>query len=275
MPTTIIAEIGINHNADLSIAKRLIDVAAAAGVDYVKFQKRNPDLCIPDEQKGIMRDTPWGRMSTIEYKWKMEFGYEDFQHIDAHCKSRGIKWFASAWDIESLSFLKRFCPDYVKVASALMENFEFLNCCKNFGTPVILSTGMCDYGIIENAIRCVGKQDIACLMHCTSTYPTKTEELNLNCITDYRTRYGFTKIGFSNHHPGLVFMPVAVALGAEMIEFHLTLDRSMWGTDQAASIEPEGAVKLVKWIRGIEAAMGDGQKRIFDSEIPIMKKLRK
>jgi sialic acid synthase SpsE len=275
MPTTIIAEIGINHNADLSISKRMIDVAAAAGCDYVKFQKRNPDKCVPEDQKGIMRDTPWGRISYLDYRWKMEFGYEDFLHIDAHCKSRGIKWFASAWDIESLAFLKKFDPDYVKVASALMENFEFLNCCKNFGTPVILSTGMCDQTIIDNAIHCVGRDNVACLMHCTSTYPTKTEELNLNCIPMFRARYGFTTIGFSNHHPGLVYMPVAVALGAEMIEFHLTLDRAMWGTDQAASIEPEGAVKLVKWIRGVEAAMGDGNKRIYESEVPIMKKLRK
>lgn len=275
MPATIIAEIGINHNADLSICKRLIDVAAAAGCNFIKLQKRNPDVCVPEDQKGVMRDTPWGRMSYIDYRWKMEFGRDEFEAIDAHCKSRGIGWFASAWDVDSLSFLKRFALPFVKVPSALMENFTFLNACNVLGTPVIMSTGMCDYGIIDNAIRCVGKENVACLMHCTSTYPTKTEEMNLNCIPDFKARYGFTEIGFSNHHPGLIFMPVAVALGATMVEFHITLDRSMWGTDQAASIEPEGAVKLVKWIRNVEAAMGDGNKRIFDSEIPIMKKLRK
>lgn len=273
--TTIVAEVGINANADLSIAKRLIDVAAASGVDFVKFQKRNPDVCVPEDQKGIMRDTPWGRMSYIDYRWKMEFGLEEYEEIDIHCKSRGIGWFASAWDVDSLAFLKRFAVPYVKIPSALMENFAFLNACNVFGTPVIMSTGMCDYGIIDNAIRCVGRQNVTCLMHCTSTYPTKTEEMNLNCIPVFKARYGFTEIGFSNHHPGLIYMPVAVALGATMVEFHVTLDRSLWGTDQAASIEPEGVAKLVKWVRGVEAAMGDGNKRIFDSEIPIMKKLRK
>lgn len=275
MPVKIIAEIGINHNSDMSICKRMIDVAASSGCDFVKFQKRNPDACVPNDQKGIMRDTPWGRMSYLDYRWKMEFGLEEFYEIEAHCKSRGIGWFSSAWDVDSLSFLKKFSPPYVKIPSALMGNFTFLNCCKIFGTPVIMSTGMCDYDIIEDSIRCVGKENVACIMHCTSTYPTKTDEMNLRCIQDFRNIYDFTDIGFSNHHPGLIFMPVAVALGASWIEFHLTLDRAMWGTDQAASIEPEGVAKLVKWIRNIEAALGDGEKRIFDSEIPIMKKLRK
>jgi N-acetylneuraminate synthase len=275
MPITIIAELGINHNADLSVAKRMIDIAASAGCDYVKLQKRNPDICVPEDQKGVLRDTPWGRMSYLDYRWKMEFGLEEFEEIDVHCKSRGIKWFASAFDIDSLSFLKKFNPDYIKVPSPLMDNLPFLNCCRISNVPIIMSTGMCDHVIISTAILCAGKENVACVMHCTSTYPTKTEELNLNCISDYKKRYPFTKIGFSNHHPGLIFMPVAVGLGAEMIEFHLTLDRSMWGTDQAASIEPEGCVKLVKWIKNVESAMGDGEKRIYDSEIPIMKKLRK
>ncbi len=275
MPTIIIAELGINGNGDMSIIKKMIDVASAAGCDYVKLQKRNPDICVPEEQKGIMRDTPWGRMSYLDYRDKMEFDYNQYCEIDEHCKSRGIKWFASAWDLDSLTFLHQFDIDYIKVPSALMVDFNFLSVCNLSNTKVIMSTGMCNHEIIENAILCVRKQNVVCIMHCTSTYPTKTEELNLNCILDYRQRYGFAKIGFSNHHPGLIYMPAAVALGAAVIEFHLTLDRAMWGTDQAASIEPEGCVKLVKWIRGIEAAMGDGNKRIYDSEIPIMRKLRK
>lgn len=272
MPVKIIAEIGINHNADMSIAKRLIDISAAAGVDYVKFQKRTPELCVPEDQKGVMRDTPWGRMTYLEYKYKMEFGKAEYDEIDLHCFSRGIKWAASAWDAPSIDFLKRYSPDFIKIPSALLTDLKFIS---DVDCPMILSTGMSDLLMINNAITVAGEKNIKAILHCTSTYPAKTEELNLSCIGTLKQQYPWASVGFSNHHPGIVYMPAAVALGAEWVEFHITLDRSMWGTDQAASIEPEGVVKLVKYIRGIEAAMGDGVKRIMESEVPIMKKLRK
>lgn len=272
MPTTIIAEIGINHNGELGIAKRLIDTCAAAGVDYVKFQKRTPELCVPDDQKNVMRETPWGAMTYLEYKKKIEFGKDEYDELAFHCFSRGIKWTASAWDIPSLDFLKGYKPDFIKIPSALITDHVFLS---QVNYPLVLSTGASTIGMIDSALRAAKDWNVDGILHCTSTYPCKTEEINLSCINTLRELYPWAKIGFSNHHPGMIYMPAAVALGAEMIEFHVTLDRSMWGTDQSASIEPEGVVKLVKWIRGVEAALGDGVKRIYDSEISVMKKLRK
>jgi len=274
MPVKIIAEIGINHNSDIDIAKRLIDVAVSAGVDYVKFQKRNPDVCVPEDQKWVMRETPWGRMSYLEYRHKMEFEKEEFDEIERYCKGR-IGWFASPWDIPSLEFLQSYgsCA-FIKVPSALITNKDFLGRLWDSKKQVILSTGASTDQMINDAIDIIGSRKIACLMHCTSTYPGKTEELNLRCIETLNKSYPDIPIGFSNHHPGTIYMPIAVALGAKMIEFHITLDRAMWGTDQSASIEPEGVHKLVKYIRGCELALGDGVKRIYDSEVPIMKKLR-
>lgn len=272
MPVVIIAEIGINHNADLGIAKRLIEVCATAGVDYVKFQKRDPDICVPDDQKGIMRDTPWGRMTYLDYRRKMEFGKHEYDVIDLHCLSRGIKWTASAWDIPSLDFIKRYGTDFVKIPSAMLTDKAILEAVKY---PVILSTGMSNMAMVKNAVEWTGEENVKGILHCISTYPAKTEELNLSCIPVLKREFQWANIGYSNHHPGIIFLPIAVALGAKIIEFHVTLDRSMWGTDQAASIEPEGVMRAVKYIRNAELSVGDGDKRIYDSEIPIMKKLRK
>lgn len=270
--TGIIAEIGINHNGNLNIAKRLIEVAASAGCDYVKLQKRTPEICTPEDMKHAKRETPWGTMEYLDYRRRLEFGRDEYDEINGHCGMMGIKWIASAWDRESLRFLERYDLDFIKVPSAMLTDDELLEASP---LPLMMSTGMSDVEMIDHAVTVVGREKVHSILHCTSTYPSKAEELNLNCIPALIQKYPWASIGFSNHHPGLIYMPVAVALGAEWIEFHVTLDRAMWGTDQAASIEPEGIHRLVKWIRGIDAAMGDGVKRIYESELPIMKKLRR
>jgi len=197
--------------------------------------------------------------------------------INYHCISRSMNWFASPWDINSIQFLKQFSSEtrFLKIPSALITDRKYLLTCKATGMPLIISTGMSTYDMIDECIETVGRDRIYCIMHCTSTYPSKPEELNLNCIRDYKARYPWTKIGFSNHNPGIIYMPIASALGAEMIEFHITLDRSMFGSDQAASIEPEGTYRLVKYLKGVSQAMGDGIKCIYESEVPIIKKLRR
>jgi N-acetylneuraminate synthase len=258
----------------LCIAKKLIDVCASAGCNFVKFQKRTPAICVPEDQKNVPRETPWGVMSYLDYRYKVEFGKEEYDEIDEHCKSRGIKWTASAWDVGSLYFLYNYQLDFIKIPSALITDEVFLRSISKGDVPVILSTGMSTLEMIDKAVEVLGKDKIKCIMHCTSTYPAKESELNLNCIKTLKDRYGVT-IGYSNHHPGLVYMPVAVSLGAEYIETHVTLDRAMWGSDHAASIEPEGIYRLTKYVRGVESSLGNGVKTIYDSELPIMKKLRK
>lgn len=258
----------------MCIAKKLIDVCAGAGIDYIKLQKRTPELCVPEDQKNVIRETPWGKMTYLEYRHKVEFAWNEYDEIASHCKSRGIKWTASAWDERAYYFLTEYPLDFIKIPSALITDLHFLRLVSKGDVPVILSTGMSTLEMIDKAVEVLGKDKIKCIMHCTSTYPAKESELNLNCIKTLKDRYGVT-IGYSNHHPGLVYMPVAVSLGAEYIETHVTLDRAMWGSDHAASIEPEGIFKLTKWIRGVESSLGDGKKIIYQSELPIMKKLRK
>ena len=275
MPIELVAEIGINHNGDMALAKKLIDVASSAGVDFVKFQKRNIDLVYTPEELAAKRESPWGTTNG-DQKRGLEFSAEQYNEIDRYCREKKIGWFASPWDLDSLSLLYSF-PDcrFIKVPSPLLTNTRLLVECASHDRPVILSTGMSTLDMLDDAIGILGPNKIACIMHCTSTYPSKPEELNLNCIRTLKDRYPWAKIGFSNHNPGVIYMPIAAALGAEMIEYHITLDRSSYGSDQAASIEPEGTFKLVKYLRGVEAAMGDGVKKIYDSELPIMKKLRK
>ncbi len=272
----LVAEIGINHNASVEIAKKLIDVAASAGCHYVKFQKRDIDLVYTKEELDAPRKSPWGETNR-DQKNALEFGWREYQEIGKHCKSRNIEWFASPWDLHSIQFLKGFFLQtrLLKIPSAMITDKEYLQACRDTHMPLIISTGMSTYEMIDECIEAVGQERIYCLMHCTSTYPSKPEELNLNCIRDYKIRYPWAKIGFSNHNPGIIYMPIAAALGAEMIEFHITLDRSMYGSDQAASIEPEGVHRLAKYIKGVSGAMGDGVKRVYESEIPIMKKLRR
>lgn len=273
--TEIISEIGINHNGDLDTAFRLIDVAASAGVDYVKFQKRDVDLVYTPEELAAPRQSPWG-ITNGDQKRGLEFGTREYMAIDRYCKERDIRWFFSVWDLNSLEFSLQFDHPFVKVPSALITDKELLAACRYLtDREVILSTGMSTWEMVDAAVEVVGTDKIACIMHCTSTYPSKPDELNLNCIASMRWRYPWAKIGFSNHNPGVIYMPIAAAMGAEMIEYHSTLDRSMYGSDQAASIEPEGTFKLVKYVRGVDMAMGSGEKYILDSEIPILKKLRR
>ncbi|MFW9833874.1 MAG: N-acetylneuraminate synthase family protein [Candidatus Thorarchaeota archaeon] len=272
-PTFIVGEIGINHNGDLENAKRLIDVGVFAGCDAVKFQKRNPDFAVPEDQKQKLRQTPWGEIPYIEYKKKIEFEEEEYKSIDEYAKKQNIMWFASPWDEDSVDFLERFRIPCYKMASASLTDHTLLKTVRDLGKPMIVSTGMSTMKQIDEAIDVLGGTDNIVILHCNSSYPAKNDELNLLAIETLRNRYD-CPIGYSGHETGLQTTIAAVALGADMIERHITLDRAMWGTDQAASVEPFGMLRLVRDIRVIEAALGDGEIRVYDSEMPVMKKLR-
>lgn len=272
-PVFIIAEIGINHNGDLDIAKKLIDVAHAAGCDAVKFQKRNPETCVPPEQRDIPRDTPWGIISYLEYRRRLEFGEAEFREIHEYCRSRGIMWLASCWDLDSLQFLELFDPPCHKIPSAMLTNVELLHSVAELGKPVILSTGMSTMSQIREAVSILSGVPLL-VAHCTSTYPCKPEELNLRVIQTLQQQLQ-VPVGYSGHEVGLQTTLAAVVLGACFVERHITLDRAMWGTDQAASVEPWGLMRLTRDIRVIETALGDGVKRVYESEIPAMKRLRR
>lgn len=272
-PTYIIGEIGINHNGRVEIAKELIKVAAAAGVNAVKFQKRTPEICVPDKQKDQMRDTPWGYISYLEYRHKVEFGQGAYEQIDTYCKSLGIDWLASSWDLPSLAFMDAFNPPAHKVPSALLTDHELLRGIKGTGSPVILSTGMSTMPEIRKAVEILGEGDLL-ICHTTSSYPCPPEELNLKMIQTLKDNFDYP-IGYSGHEVGLVPSALAVAMGACLVERHITLDRAMWGSDQAASVEPHGVRTLVKYIRVTEKAIGDGEKKVYDSEQSSLKKLRR
>jgi N-acetylneuraminate synthase len=272
-PTYIIAEIGINHNGDVEVAKTLIQTAYEAGVDAVKFQKRTPAICVPDRQKSQMRDTPWGYISYLDYRYKVEFGQEEYTEIDTFCKSLGINWLASSWDIPSLKFIDAFNPPAHKVPSALLTDHELLRAIKETGKPVILSTGMSTMDEIKAAVEILDMDNLL-ICHTTSSYPCPPEELNLKMIPVLKELYP-CPIGYSGHEVGLVPSALAVAMGACLVERHVTLDRAMWGSDQAASVEPQGVRTLVKYIRVTEKALGDGQKRVYDSEQSARSKLRR
>jgi N-acetylneuraminate synthase len=274
MRTKICAEIGINHNGSLEIAKQLIDVAKDTGCDYVKFQKRTPDKTVPESEKNKMRDTPWGTITYLQYKHKLEFDEKEYDEIDRYCKEKNISWFASPWDIDSYRFLKKYDLPYIKIASAMITDYDLLNEIAKNNDSVIISTGMSTKEELDNALMIIGKQT-EYILACTSSYPTKNEEMNLRFLDTLKEQYPGYKIGFSNHHPGIFFMCCSVALGAEMIEFHVTLDRSMYGSDQPASIEPPGIRKIVNYVKGLEVAMGTGEWIVYDSEKEIKKKLRK
>jgi len=272
-PTYIIGEIGINHNGDIEKAKELIDVAHEAGCDAVKFQKRNPDVCVPEEQKEVMRDTPWGRMKYIDYKHQIEFGWEEYEQIDAYCAERGIHWFASCWDKDSVEFIESFDPVAYKVASASLTDDELIQEMDAKGRPMVASTGMSTMEEIEHAVSLL-ETDRLLVAHCTSTYPCDPDELNLRMIETLNEKLN-VPIGYSGHEVGLQTTYAAVVLGACFVERHITLDRAMWGSDQAASVEPQGLRRLVRDIRTIEEAMGDGKKKVYKSEVPMREKLRK
>jgi len=273
-PVYIIAEIGINHNGSIEIAKKLIDGAIFAGCDAVKFQKRTPELSTPKDQWDIERDTPWGRMTYIEYRHRVEFNEKEYSEINDYCNQKGIHWFVSAWDAGAVQFIRQFDPVAVKIASATITDFELLEKIRNLEKPVILSTGMSTLREVENAISFLGTKNLL-VAQATSSYPCKVNELNLLVIRSFMEKYKNVPIGYSGHETGLAPTLAAVALGASFVERHITLDRAMWGTDQAASVEIGGMFRLVKDIRDIEKAMGDGQKVIYESEISSLKKLRK
>jgi len=270
----IIAEIGINHNGSLKLAKRLIKEAKAAGCDAVKFQKRTPELCVPKDQWYIERDTPWGRMNYIDYRHKIELGLHDYSEIDLYCRKNEIHWFASCWDEESVNFIEQFDVPVYKVASASLTDIELIKKKKETGKPVIISTGMSTLEEIEFAVDSLGKDNLL-IAQSTSTYPCKLEELNLKVILTLKDLYPDNPIGYSGHETGLAPTCAAVALGATFIERHITLDRAMWGTDQAASVEITGLKRLVENIRDIEMSLGDGIKRVYESELGPKKKLRR
>jgi len=272
-PVYIVAEIGINHNGDVDIAKRLIDAAKLAGCDAVKFQKRTPELCVPPEQRNIPRETPWGLITYMEYRYKVEFGYEQYAEIDRYCKQQGITWFASCWDVPSVDFIEQFDPPCYKVASASLTDDELLHRLNATGKPILLSTGMSTMDEIRHAVSMLDR-DRLIIMHSTSTYPCPPQELNLRVIQTLKQEFGLP-VGYSGHEVGLQTTYVAVVLGACVVERHITLDRAMWGSDQAASVEPGGFMRLVRDIRVIEQALGDGIKRVYESELAARAKLRR
>lgn len=269
----IIGEIGINHNGDIENAKRLIDAAKVAGCNAVKFQKRTPELCVPKDQMDLKRETPWGIMTYLEYRRKVEFGYEEYSLINQYCKQREIDWFCSCWDVEAVRFVEQFDPVCYKLASASITDGELLQAHRDTGRPILLSTGMSTLDEVKKAVSYFEPGKLV-LLHTTSAYPCKVHELNLRTIQTLRDMFQ-VPVGYSGHEVGLQTTYAAVALGACVVERHITLDRTMWGSDQAASVEPMGLIRLVRDIRTIEKALGDGQKRVYDSEIASMKKLRK
>lgn len=267
----VIAEIGINHNGDINIAKKLIDVAVVAGCDYVKFQKRTPELCVPEEQKNVMRDTPWGRMSYLEYKHKTEFGKREYDEISRYCEQKNIKWFASVWDLESTQFMTNYV-NIAKVPSALINNIDLLKACRDCNEYFMFSTGMSDEQEIDVAVR---SSDPNLIFHTNATYPCPVDQLNMRYINWLQDKHPTREIGYSGHEFGLVPTFVAVAMGVTWIERHITLDRTMWGSDHMASVEPGGLIKMCKGIRDIENSFGEtGPRKVAGGELDKRKSLR-
>ena len=273
-PVFVIAEIGINHNGSLDIARKLIDGAVLSGADAVKFQKRTPELCVPKEQWLLERETPWGRMTYIDYRRKVEFGEREYAAIDRHCRERGILWFASCWDEEAVDFLERFDPPCYKAASASLTDHGLLRKKKATGRPLIVSTGMSTIEEIRDGVLAAGRDNLL-IAHATSTYPCPVDQLNLRMILTLKAAYPECPIGYSGHETGLAPTWAAVTMGATFVERHVTLDRAMWGSDQAASVEIGGLMRLVSNIRDIERSMGDGVKRVYAGERPQIEKLRR
>ncbi|MBV9765829.1 MAG: N-acetylneuraminate synthase family protein [Acidobacteriaceae bacterium] len=271
-PCYVIAEIGINHNGDLDQAKRLISVAVAAGCDAVKFQKRTVDIVYTPEELAKPRESPFGNTNG-DLKRGLEFGYEEYQDIDAFCKAVKIPWFASCWDEDSVDFLNQFDVPCYKIASASLTDDRLLRHTRGTGKPLIVSTGMSTIEEIDHAMEVLGTEDLV-LLHACSTYPALYEELNLRAIPVMRGRYG-VPVGYSGHETGIPSTVAAVVLGACCVERHITMDRAMWGSDHAASLEPNGITRVVRDIRLIEQSLGDGKKRVYEREYPIIKKLRR
>ncbi|HEX5837847.1 MAG TPA: N-acetylneuraminate synthase family protein [Anaerolineales bacterium] len=273
-PAYVIAEIGINHNGDLDIAKQMIDAAVHARADAVKFQKRTPEVATPLEQQNQMRETPWGYISYLDYRYKVEFNEDQYCEIDRYCREKGIAWMVSVWDEPSVDFMEKFDTPAYKIPSASLTDSKLIRRARATGRPLILSSGMSTMEQIRKGVDVSGEKDLV-LLHCTSTYPCEPEELNLKMVETLRNEFPNIPIGYSGHEVGLIPSAVAVAFGACMVERHLTLDRAMWGSDQAASVEPGGFERLVKYIRVTEASLGDGVKKVYPSEQNSMKRLRR
>ncbi|MFZ3114853.1 MAG: N-acetylneuraminate synthase family protein [Syntrophales bacterium] len=273
-PCFVMAEIGINHNGDLDMAKKLIDVAKTAGCDAVKFQKRTIDVVYSSEELAKPRESPFGSTNG-DLKYGLEFGQEEYEEIDRYCRDRKVIWFASCWDEQSIDFIDKFDLPCYKIASASLTDDELLRYTRQKAKkrPVILSTGMSTMDQIDHAVDVLGKDDLV-ILHACSTYPAYYEELNLKVIPNLSKRYN-VPIGYSGHETGLASSVAAVCIGACAVERHITLDRSLWGTDHAASLEPSGIMRLIRDIRLIEKSMGDGEKRVIEREYPIIKKLRR
>lgn len=269
----IVAEAGINHSGDLETAIELCRAAKAAGATYIKFQKRTLPDCVPEAERGRLKETPWGLMTYLEYKERLEFGKPEYDAIDEECRRLGIRWTASAWDVPSVEFLVAYRPSFLKIPSACLTDHELLMACHQTGRRLVLSVGMSTLEQIDRAVRCLSPSNLT-LMQCTSSYPALPRELNLSVIPVLRDRYGLP-VGFSSHSTGVWAPLCAAVLGAVMLECHLTLDRASWGTDQAASLEPSGFANVVRYVRRWEEAKGDGIKVVYDSEKPVMAKLRR
>ena len=268
-----VGEVGINHNGDIDLAKKIILEAKNAGFSAVKFQKRNPEISTPDEMKNKLRDTPWGEMTYIDYKFKVEFNKKEYDLINSFCKEIEIDWFASCWDVESLNFILNYNPPCLKIASASITNKNLLNAHKDANLPIIMSTGMSTIEEINKAYNVLSNCELA-IMHTTSTYPCPPEELNLSMIKTLQNLFPNNVIGYSGHESGLSTTIAASVLGAKIIERHITINRALWGTDQAASLEPIGMQRLVGSINKINLSIGDGVKKVYPSEMPIKEKLR-
>jgi N-acetylneuraminate synthase len=273
-PVYVIAEIGLNHNGDVDVAKRLIDVAADSGAQAVKFQKRTPAISTPEHMKNTLRETPWGTMTYLEYRYRVEFDREQYIEIGDYATLRGLSWFASPWDEVAVDFLEDLGVVAHKVASASVTDIAMLEALARTGKPIILSTGMSTIDQVDRAVETLGTENLV-ILHATSTYPLPPEEANIRMISTLQQRYPGVPIGYSGHERGLQISIGAVALGAVAVERHITLDRTMWGSDHAASLEPVGFEHLVRDIRVLGEALGDGVKRIYPGELAPLAKLRR
>ena len=272
-PCYVIAEIGINHNGDLDIAKQLIKMSAEAGCDAVKFQKRTPELCVPLDQRNVLRETPWGQMTYMEYRYKVEFDQKQYKELADYAQTFSLHLFASPWDVESVDFMVKMNHPVIKIPSASITDVELLEKIASTKLPVIMSTGMSTMDQIDKAVSILNKENLL-IAHSTSAYPCDPQELNLRMIPVLQDRFQ-VPIGYSGHETGLQTTVAAVTLGACFVERHVTLDRAMWGSDQSASVEPPGLVRLVRDIRTVEMALGDGIKKVYESEKKPMSRLRK
>jgi N-acetylneuraminate synthase len=273
-PVYVIAEIGLNHNGSVDLAMELIDVAADSGAQAVKFQKRTPTISTPEHMKSTLRETPWGTMTYLDYRYRVEFSREQYVEIGDYATVRGLDWFASPWDEPSVHFLEDLNVVAHKVASASVTDLAMLRTLAATGKPIILSTGMSTLEQIDRAVAVLDPEKLI-ILHATSTYPLPPEEANIRMIPALQLRYPGIPIGYSGHERGLQISIAAVALGAVAVERHITLDRTMWGSDHAASLEPQGFEHLVRDIRVVGEAMGDGVKRIYPGELAPLSKLRR